>query len=92
MKVIFHIDEAVKWPMILDNCKNVLAYGKANNINYEIEVIVNGVAVLNFIDAFANPSDLYNKMSELYEAGVILAGCHNALHKRSEERRVGKEC
>ena len=81
MKVIFHIDEAFKWPIVLDNCKNVLTYGKENNINYEIEVVVNGVAILNFIEVFANPSDKYNKMIALNEDGVVFVGCHNALHK-----------
>lgn len=37
MKVLYHIDSESKWYMVLENVKNMLKYGKENNVFFEIE-------------------------------------------------------
>ena len=37
-KIIFHIDEPNKWPMVLENLKNVLNNAKETNRKYNFQL------------------------------------------------------
>lgn len=75
MKVIFHVDEEGKWPLTLGNVKNMLAYANAHNENYKIEILANSEAVRDAV----KESKYVDELAQLYEEGVDIALCHNAL-------------
>ena len=45
MKVIYHIDETDRWPLVLGNVKNMNAYYKEAKESCMIEVLANSAAV-----------------------------------------------
>lgn len=75
MKVIFHVDEERKWPLTLGNVKNMLAYANAHNEDYRIEILANSEAVKEAV----KESKYGKEFAQLYEKGVDIALCHNAL-------------
>jgi intracellular sulfur oxidation DsrE/DsrF family protein len=81
MKVLYHIDSESKWHMVLENVKNMLKYGKENNVTFEIEVVANGIAVLGLQELVAQKSKWYLEMDELIREKVVFAACNNALNK-----------
>lgn len=44
-QVVFHIDELGKWGHALGNVKNLISYAKAQQMSYQIVVLVNGNAI-----------------------------------------------
>ena len=44
MKVIYHIDEMDRWPLVLGNVKNMTAYYHEQKESYTIEVLANSAA------------------------------------------------
>lgn len=81
MKVLYHIDAEAKWHMVLENAKNMLKYGKENNVTFEIEIVANGIAVVGLLQEVAEKSKWYLEMNELYNEKVVFAACNNALNK-----------
>lgn len=81
MKVLYHVDAQNKWHMVLENVKNMLNYGKENNITFEIEVVANGIAIMGLLQHVAEKSKWYLEMDQLYKDKVIFAACNNALTK-----------
>lgn len=75
-KVIFHIDENLKWDLLLGNVKNLI---EAKNINiFDIEVLANSEAVKNYVSD--QDTDAHTiKMRELNQKGVQFVACNNAL-------------
>lgn len=76
MKVIYHVDENEKWQLCLGNVRNMLNYGKENQIVFEIEILANSVAVLKL----KRESEWESTIHELLEDGVVIAACQNALN------------
>lgn len=81
MNVLYHIDSESKWHMVLENTKNMLKYGKENNVNFEIEIVANGIAIVGLLQPIAEKSKWYLEMDELSKEKVVFAACHNALEK-----------
>lgn len=81
MKVLYHIDAESQWHMVLENVKNMLKYGKENQVEFEIEVVANGIAVVGLLQHVAEKSKWYLEMDELYKEKVVFAACNNALNK-----------
>lgn len=81
MKIIFHIDEPNKWPMVLENIKNVLNNAKETNRKYELEVLANSMAVFQLRELIARNTHLIDKIIEPAEQGVVFAVCNNSLNK-----------
>ncbi|QUX95608.1 hypothetical protein C0J08_09355 [Marinomonas sp. CT5] len=83
VKVIFHIDEVEKWPLLLANVRNLV---KVVDVSAScIAVLVNSKAVIIFDEqnsasspkvALASHSDL---IQELVEQGVKFKLCQNSL-------------
>ena len=51
MKVIYHIDEMDRWPLVLGNVKNMTAYYHEQKESYTIEVLANSAAVNGYAAA-----------------------------------------
>lgn len=79
IKMVFHIDEMEKFPMVLGNCENALAYGRTYGETLGIAVVANGIAVLGLTERKARAVNLYDTLQALSAAGVELCACHNAL-------------
>jgi len=75
MKVLFHINEAERWPRVILNISNFICDvgpGRAS-----VEVVANGAGVLGY---GPDKRDLLEKMEELHGQGVVFAACRNALN------------
>ncbi|KJU86787.1 sulfur relay, DsrE-like protein [Candidatus Magnetobacterium bavaricum] len=74
LKVIFHVNEAEKWEVVLGNVTNLLRDVSPDMI--EIRVLANGPS----ISAFSDEARL-STMAALSEAGVKFLACRNSLNK-----------
>lgn len=75
-KVIFHIDEIIKWNLLLKNVSNLL--NAVDKDKVYVEVLANSEAVKYYAinqDLGAN----LNIMESLTERGVEFVACNNAL-------------
>ncbi|WP_100487349.1 DsrE family protein [Sporolactobacillus pectinivorans] len=70
-RVIFHIDEEDKWPLLLGNVKNLLA----SQDLAEIEVVANAAAVAAY-----QSKEFVTQMTDLNGQGVQFVACQNALN------------
>ncbi|MFT8390595.1 MAG: DsrE family protein [Sporolactobacillus sp.] len=75
-KVIFHIDELGKWPLLLGNIANLR--GAAAEDVFEIEALANAEAVLGYA-AGSNAVDQV-AMGRLADEGVRFVACRNAMN------------
>ncbi|WP_262314796.1 DsrE family protein [Lacticaseibacillus parakribbianus] len=73
MNVIFHLDEPSKWPIALGNVTNYLAAAAAQGSVGQVELLINGPAVLGATKAGGQP------LAPLVAAGVTVAVCANAM-------------
>lgn len=78
-KVIFHVDESDRWPMVLTNVENMVKYGCGEHILFEIEILANSEAVRQLTAQGAAQAELEERMEELSRSGVRFAGCRNAM-------------
>lgn len=78
MKALFHIDESIRWGMTLKNAANMLQYGEASSLSFEIEIVANGSAVAELKPDNAQKAGLFNQLEELAQA-VRICACNNAL-------------
>lgn len=83
-KVIFHVDESGRWPMVLANATNMIHYGEAHSIPFEVEVLANSEAVRQLVRG--DGSGLAEKMDSLSQAGVRFSGCGVAMKNLKIER------
>ena len=82
MKVLFHIDESAKWPLVLQNVKNLVAYCTEKKDDAQIEIVANSQAVSELSRSMQTFSDEFSFLSE---SGVKIAACANALRNLSIE-------
>lgn len=75
-KVIFHIDEMIKWKLLLANVNNMLIDLKDQSVN--IEVLANSEAVKFFIQKELNEND-YSNIQDLMNKNVLFCLCNNSL-------------
>lgn len=76
MKIIVHIDEMAKWPMVLNNLNHLAqAYHAPNN---QIELLVNGDAVMG---VKANSKEA-EKIRHALTSQIVIAVCQNSLTQR----------
>ena len=75
-KVLFHVNENDRWPVVITNIGNFLK--DVGQENAEVEVVANGAAVW----AFASDSggELLERMKQLAARGVRFAACRNAIN------------
>lgn len=64
MKVIYHIDEMDRWPLVLGNVKNMTAYYHEQKESYTIEVLANSAAVNGYAAALPEHEDAMNTWQE----------------------------
>lgn len=81
MKVIYHIDEREKWTLCLTNVENMVTYYQQNEINYQIEILANSVAVKDYLKT----GYYTQKIKELSLLNVQFTACHNALRSQNIE-------
>lgn len=74
-KVIFHIDELVKWNLVLANVTNLLEGVSVSNETIEVEVLANSEAV----EYYRNNKDINIKLVDLNKKGVKFIACNNSL-------------
>lgn len=74
-KVIFHIDELVKWNQVLANVTNLLEGVSVSNETIEVEVLANSEA----IEYYRNSKDINIKLVDLNMKGVKFIACNNSL-------------
>lgn len=75
VSVIFHVDECVKWSLLLKNVANLLEAVRPETAR--IEVLANAEAVKQYVPGEAAPN--LQAMRELAGRGVRFAACGNAL-------------
>ncbi|MEA4933053.1 MAG: DsrE family protein [Lawsonibacter sp.] len=78
VQVVFHIDESVKWGLLLKNVSNLLHEVDLNAS--QIEVVANAEAVEFY--TVKTSSEHTTLAANLAEAGVKFAACSNALRDR----------
>lgn len=76
VKVVFHIDELDKWPLLLANVRNLVKVTEA--ITSHIVVLANSKAVSVFDDS-TQPNHI-DAITELSVSGVAFEFCRNSLH------------
>lgn len=59
-KLVFHINEPQKWPMLLNNIHNTIQELQADNSSFNIVIIANAGAVQGYLD-----SEIRAKITEL---------------------------
>ncbi|MBP1918253.1 DsrE family protein [Youngiibacter multivorans] len=79
MNVLFHIDQSANWNMTVTNVKNMLEYGKSENIPFTIEIVANGEAVVELSNISPSVNSFDGKLKIVSDHGVIIAACSNAL-------------
>ena len=81
MKVLFHIDMMGQWPHVLESVQSLLTFGKQQHIDYTVEIVVDGIAVIGLLQEVAEKQQWYLKMNDLYTQGVNIAVCKLCLGK-----------
>ncbi len=76
-KVIFHIDEIMKWHMVLGNVGNLIKALEGNTLS--VEVLANAEAVRLFLKS-STTHDEAQRLLDFSKQGVVFAACHNALN------------
>lgn len=76
MKVLLHINDPVRWPMVIVNAVNFIK--DVGIENAELEVIANADAVSGYLTPADD--DLLTKMSALAEDGAKFVACRNTLN------------
>ena len=79
MKVLYHIDEENKWEITLGNVKNMINTGKEIGEDFEIEVVANGVAILEY----KRESKYYSEFKSLINNNVKFVSCNNSMKKNN---------
>ena len=81
LKVIFHVDDAARWPLALGNAENLLRAAKEKREEIEVEILANAVAVRQYVQ---QPSlEVQQQMCELSQQKVQFAACNNSMHAQS---------
>lgn len=75
-KVLIHVDEMAKWPMVIKNVNNLLRGYQEKGISCQVEVVANGQGVLAYIKEGPKEEEA---LDALAKQGVTLAACNNAL-------------
>jgi intracellular sulfur oxidation DsrE/DsrF family protein len=81
--VIFHVDEMLKWGMVLRNVQNMITYYTQNEIQFHIEVVANGEAVAEYKKLGSKHSQTFNMLAN---NNVVFVACNNALVGLAIER------
>ncbi|WP_411676191.1 DsrE family protein [Caproicibacter sp.] len=76
-KVVFHVDESARWPLVLANARNMVRYGREEHVSFEVEILANSQAVRQLTEK--DSSGLDRQMEELSREGVCFAGCRVAM-------------
>lgn len=76
LKVVFHINEGNRWPILLSNLKNLMKDLGEETIH--VKVIANGIAVAAYTLEPDNQRILRN-VEELSAIGVEFFACRNSL-------------
>ncbi|MDC0611012.1 DsrE family protein [Vibrio sp.] len=74
VRVIFHIDEFAKWPLLLANLRNLV--NVADITQSEIEVLANSEAARGCLEA----GEYSAEVSRLSGSGVMFKVCQNSLN------------
>lgn len=74
LNTIYHIDESIKWNLLLNNVQNMVNYCKEQQVPFTIEVLANSEAVQQYLD-----TSIYQTMHTLALQGVQFVACNNAL-------------
>ena len=80
-QVVFHIDEAQKWRLLLHNVKNLLTSYSNVTETITIEVLANAEAVDGYV--LNTDAAVQSHMEALFESGVSFLACNNALMSRN---------
>lgn len=77
LKVIFHVDDAARWPLVLGNAENLLRAAKEKREEAEVEILANAAAVAQYVQ---QPDDaLQQQMCALSKQKVRFAACNNSM-------------
>lgn len=75
LKVIFHVDEMENWRITINNVKNFVH----GDIEYDVKVLANGVAVKGYIVDTEYVQEYKIGMNGLMDMGVKFLACNNAI-------------
>ncbi len=78
LKVIFHVDDAARWPLALSNAENLLRAAKEKREEAEVEILANALAVPQYVQQTGD--ELQEQMSDLSQQKVRFAACNNSMH------------
>ena len=85
LKVVFHINDTNRWPILLSNIKNLRKdLGEAN---IKIKVVANGMAVLAYMPEPDNERILRN-VRELSQVNVTFMACRNSLVGNNVDQKI----
>ncbi len=87
MKVVFHVNETDKWPSVVSNVTNILAYSKETGEQFVIDVVANGEAVIELSEKTAHIKGLCESLRELSIQNVRIFSCRNAMRKYSVDEK-----
>ncbi|MDD2993007.1 MAG: DsrE family protein [Pygmaiobacter sp.] len=78
LKVIFHVDDTTRWPLVLGNAENLLRAAKEKREEAEVEVLANALAVVQCVQQTGD--ELQEQMCNLSQKKVRFAACNNSMH------------
>jgi len=82
LKVVLHVDETEKWPVVIGNAMNLIKDVGRENARLEIIANVNAVAAYN------KENELYRQLESLAEYGVNFVACRNSLRSLNMDERL----
>jgi uncharacterized protein len=78
-KVIFHVDESSRWPMVLANATNMIQYGRTQGRPFEVEILANSQAVRQLTTQGAEEAEMRERAEVLSRSGARFAACSVAM-------------
>lgn len=78
MKTVFHINESNKWNTILANATNMMNYLDDHREAYQIEIVVNGQAILD-LKRSSQHAEMHYQMTGLVSRGLTIVACAQSM-------------
>ena len=79
MKILFHIDENNRWPVLVGNIQNTLNWCNETGHTAEIEILANGEAVTGMSQDGAASLGISEALTAFHQNKVMMFACANAL-------------
>lgn len=80
MKILLHIDDKERWPMVKNNVTHLVQAQRENDLDLKIEVVANGEAVLGLVKTQLTEEEWGSK-AETLKPVLRICACHNSMNR-----------